>query len=180
VALVSDGQLLDERHEIVGRGHAEKLVPMIDAVVGRHRPLTVYVDVGPGSFTGVRVGVAAARALALAWQISDRGFSSLALIAAGSEIDAEEFCVAIPGGHGEVFAQRFLTRPLRAIDHPRSLQPDTASEWFGHIQIVGVQSLAEPRLTQFPRAADIIKMPELLRSLPPKPIYLREPDAVRK
>jgi tRNA threonylcarbamoyl adenosine modification protein YeaZ len=74
---------IDER---IGRGHAERLMPMIDEAL-RHARLSfddldrIAVTVGPGSFTGVRVGVAAARALALALDISAVGVGSLQAIA---------------------------------------------------------------------------------------------------
>ena len=67
VALFEDGQLRAHAHELVGRGHAERLIPMIGELPDRGRAETILVDCGPGSFTGVRVGLAAARGLGLAW-----------------------------------------------------------------------------------------------------------------
>ncbi|MET1110776.1 MAG: tRNA (adenosine(37)-N6)-threonylcarbamoyltransferase complex dimerization subunit type 1 TsaB, partial [Allosphingosinicella sp.] len=64
-ALVEGDILIDERHELVGRGHAERLVPMIEALLAGRRPGSILVDCGPGSFTGLRVGLAAARAVAV-------------------------------------------------------------------------------------------------------------------
>ena len=52
---------------MVGRGHAERLVPMIAELLGGRRPDAILVDCGPGSFTGVRVGLAAAHGLAIGW-----------------------------------------------------------------------------------------------------------------
>ena len=63
VALIEGGALLDERHEIVGRGHAERLLPLVEDLLGGRRPDSILVDIGPGSFTGVRVGLAAAPGL---------------------------------------------------------------------------------------------------------------------
>ena len=82
-ALIDHGGLLiEERHEIVGRGHAERLVPMIAELLSGHRPDAILVDCGPGSFTGIRVGLAAARGLAIGWKVPLSGYSSLALLAA--------------------------------------------------------------------------------------------------
>ena len=68
VALVEAGAVVDRRHEVVGRGHAERLVPMIaELLQDAPTPDAVLVDCGPGSFTGIRVGLAAARAFGLAW-----------------------------------------------------------------------------------------------------------------
>jgi tRNA threonylcarbamoyladenosine biosynthesis protein TsaB len=82
VALFENGALLAHVHELVGRGHAERLIPMIAELPERGRAERVLVDCGPGSFTGVRVGLAAARAFGLAWGAEVVGYSSLALIAA--------------------------------------------------------------------------------------------------
>src|SRR6476620_3241911 len=77
-----DGALVDQRHEIVGRGHAERLLPMVAELLGGRVPDAILVDCGPGSFTGVRVGLAAAHGLAIGWKVELAGCSSTALLAA--------------------------------------------------------------------------------------------------
>ena len=74
VALIDGDRLVDERHEVVGRGHAERLVPMIEEMLAGRRPIGILVDCGPGSFTGVRVGLAAAHGLALGWSLPGSGY----------------------------------------------------------------------------------------------------------
>jgi len=83
-ALVGDGEVLGER---VSR--ASTLLADVDALVrqaGAHpRDITgLALGIGPGSFTGIRVGVAAAHGLAIGWDAELRGMSSLALLAAGA------------------------------------------------------------------------------------------------
>ena len=61
------GTCIARQDEVIGRGHSERLVPMIAEVVGSNRPTHILVGVGPGSFTGIRVGIAAAHGLAIGW-----------------------------------------------------------------------------------------------------------------
>lgn len=83
IALVAGPQVLVRRHELIGRGHAEALVPGIAVLLnGQPRPQAIVVDIGPGSYTGIRIGIAAARALGLAWAVPVHGVSALALVAA--------------------------------------------------------------------------------------------------
>ncbi|WP_337303185.1 tRNA (adenosine(37)-N6)-threonylcarbamoyltransferase complex dimerization subunit type 1 TsaB [Sphingomonas sp. MMO-176] len=177
-----------EAHEVVGRGHAERLLPMIAALPGGGRAAHILVDVGPGSFTGIRVGIAAARALALGWGASVAGYSSLALIAMDQFMSAQHrgpFAVAIEGGHGEVFVQRFAGAPdFGATDAFVSLKPADAIARIGDLPVVGngVARLAGLPPVQvgpalLPRAALALALPEAYRALPAKPLYGRAPDA---
>ena len=56
VALIDGEDPVTERHEIIGRGHAERLAPMIAELPNSGRADSILVDCGPGSFTGLRVG----------------------------------------------------------------------------------------------------------------------------
>lgn len=183
-AAIVDGEtVLDERHEIVGRGHAERLVPMIAELLGRRRPDSILVDCGPGSFTGIRVGLAAAQGLRIGWGIKLAGFSSMAAIAAVAG-NRGEIAVALDGGHGQLFVQSFGEVPMRPLDALRSLPPAEAATAIGAARVAGsgAAALVEARghgeaIDLLPRAADARLLPAALRSLPPRPLYGRDPDA---
>src|SRR3712207_4873202 len=96
VALIDGESLVAERHEVIGRGHAERLMPVVEELLDGRRPNAIAVDCGPGSFTGVRVGLAAAHGLAIGWQVPLHGYSSLALIACQANLD--EVAVALQAG----------------------------------------------------------------------------------
>jgi tRNA threonylcarbamoyl adenosine modification protein YeaZ len=182
-ALVADGEIVDERHEVVGRGHAERLVPMVEEMLGGRRPEAVLVDCGPGSFTGVRVGLAAAQGMRIGWGVPISGYSSMAAVAA-AHCDGGEIAVALEGGHGQLFVQSFAHGPLRTLDPLLSLPPGEAARVIraGRVAGSGAAALVAARghgeaIEALPRAADARLLPTALRSLRPAPIYGRAPDA---
>lgn len=184
VALVtSDGALVAEVHEVVGRGHAERLVPMIADLLGGRTPAAILVDCGPGSFTGVRVGLAAAHGLAIGWKVPLAGYSSLSLLAAMAP-PASTVAVAVQGGHGELFVQDFAGDPIAPLAPLTSLTPAAAGNAIDTPLVVGsgAGDLVAARgwgdvLDILPRAAEALRLPPTLRMLPPRPIYGRAPDA---
>ncbi|WP_374943485.1 tRNA (adenosine(37)-N6)-threonylcarbamoyltransferase complex dimerization subunit type 1 TsaB [Sphingomonas sp.] len=185
VALIEGGAVVARLHEVVERGHAERLVPMIADLPGGGRADAILVDCGPGSFTGLRVGIAAARGLGLGWGVPVHGYSSLALIAAAGFRDwrCDTLAVVIEGGHGEVFMQRFAAT-LDTLAPLVSLKPDAAIAAIGAVPAVGNGAArlraADPAVDAtdaLPDAADVILLPTALVTLPPRPIYGRAPDA---
>jgi len=185
VALVDGDAVVDERHELVGRGHAERLVPMVEALLAGRRPGSILVDCGPGSFTGVRVGLAAAHGLAIGWGVKLAGYSSMAAVAAAVEGRASgEIAVALEGGHGQLFIQTFGEDVMRPLDTLRSLPPEAAAAAIRAHRVAGsgAAALVSARgdgeaIEALPRAADARRLPPALRSLAPRPIYGRAPDA---
>lgn len=185
VALLADGAVVDHRHEVIGRGHAERLVPLIAELAGGGRADTIAVGCGPGSFAGVRIGVAAARALALGWQVPVHGFSTLALVAASAAdalAAADGALVVMEGGHGQWFVQPFAAdlTPRGAV---RSLLPDAAVA-LDDALVVG--NRAEPfvarrgsgqALAVLPDARAFLRLPPAALLGQPTPIYGRAPDA---
>jgi len=189
VALLDGDDVAARLHMVVGRGHAERLVPMIAGLPDGGRADAVLVDVGPGSFTGVRVGLAAARALGLAWDVPVSGCSSLALVAAAALAERRAAGLAGPvaavleGGHGEVFMQYFAD-DLVPLSAPASLKPGAALGALGDRPGFGsgagrLLALAPdaPVRDALPDAADARLLPAALRSLAPTALYGRPPDA---
>lgn len=186
VALIRDGAVMAQLHDVVGRGHAERLIPMIAELPGGGRAGQILVDCGPGSFTGIRVGIAAARGLALGWGAAVSGFSSLPLIAAAAfsaDPVLDDLAVVMEGGHGEVFMQAFA-RPLSEAGPFASLKPDAALAALDSRPAIGngVHHLAARAVgldlrEALPHAADAVLLPPAFTALPARPIYGRAPDA---
>jgi tRNA threonylcarbamoyladenosine biosynthesis protein TsaB len=175
-----DGTCIGQSDEIIGRGHSERLVPMIAELLDGRAPTAILVGVGPGSFTGIRVAIAAAQGLAIGWGAELGGMSSLALLAAA--IATGEVAAAVIGGHGELLVQQFESgNPTSAL---RNLVPAEAAR-FTTAQLVvgsGARQLVEARgwgeaCEAWPSASDALHLPEPLRTLTPKPVYARAPDA---
>jgi tRNA threonylcarbamoyladenosine biosynthesis protein TsaB len=187
VALIEGAALIGERHEIVGRGHAERLLPLVEELLAGRRPESILVDIGPGSFTGIRVGLAAAQGLRIGWGIELLGFSSTAILAvqaAAKGGPGRGVAIAMASGHGQLFVQSFGHDPLAPLDPLRSLPPDEAARVIGTDLVLGsgAAALVAARghgeaVDALPRAADARLLPEALRALPPRPIYGRAPDA---
>lgn len=185
VALFDDSNLVGHFHEEIGRGHAEKLIPAIEGLPAKGRADRIVVSLGPGSFTGVRIGLAAARALGLAWQAEVLGYPTMALVAARSWQPAPRaVTVCMNGGHGEWFVQNF-SDSLEEEDTVRSLKPEEAAAACRHPIIVGnrAKQLAEllgdgrMALELVPDARQTFLLHETRLSGDLSPIYGRAPDA---
>jgi tRNA threonylcarbamoyladenosine biosynthesis protein TsaB len=177
------GTCIARRDEIIGRGHAERLVPMIAELLDGRTATRILVGVGPGSFTGIRVAIAAAHGLAIGWSAELFGMNSLALLAAGAGSDGP-VAAAIAGGHGELFVQSFDGATLEPTSELRNAAPAAASRLASAPLVVGsgarllvaARGSGEAR-DLWPSAANALKLPEAVRALPPKPVYARAPDA---
>ncbi|GAB4360424.1 MAG: tRNA (adenosine(37)-N6)-threonylcarbamoyltransferase complex dimerization subunit type 1 TsaB [Oricola sp.] len=193
-ACVWDGQrVLGAEERDIGRGHAEQLVATVEralAAAGRGFPdiCRVAVTVGPGSFTGIRVGVAAARGFGLALGVPVVGVTTLeALAADAGELAEGPLAVAIHGGRGQVFIQSFAAdgAPLGA---PAAVAAgDAASAVAPSVRFLAgnaaadvAAALGRPVGTGLDRAtgavATIARLGERA-GRPPVPLYLRGADA---
>ncbi len=179
-----DGTIIASRDEQIGRGHAERLVPMIEEMLGGHVPARILVGVGPGSFTGLRVGIAAAHGLAIGWSVPMSGMNSLALLAASAPEGSGKIAAAMAGGHGELFVQSFDRAKLTAAGPILNLTPADAAEKVDAPLVVGsgAKALVDARghgeaLPLLPSASRALSLPDLMRSLECRPVYARKPDA---
>jgi tRNA threonylcarbamoyladenosine biosynthesis protein TsaB len=198
----SDGAwLLREAQEVRARGHAERLMPMICELMGEAGLSfadldRIAVTIGPGGFTGVRVGVAAARALALATGAPTVAASSLAVMAQqsgevlGPERRGRVLAVALDARHGSVYLQLFPCGH-HAAGPPQLLSVLAAAELIGRQpavivgsgavlvgQALGACGEAEtmlPDLLPSARALALLAT-ELAPTHPLRPLYLKPPD----
>jgi tRNA threonylcarbamoyladenosine biosynthesis protein TsaB len=136
-AMNGDG-LIREAYEARQTGHAERLMPMIAEIMAgagvEFGDIERFaVTVGPGSFTGVRVGVAAARAFALATGRPVVGVSSLEVIAArgrqllGARSDGRTLMVAIDARRGGLYCALHRDGTTTGDTDPMLLTPDAAA-----------------------------------------------------
>lgn len=181
----SAGRLLSAVSEEIGKGHAERLMAVIDqaldeAQVDLHAVGRIAVVIGPGSFTGIRVGVAAARGLALSLGIDCVGVSTLETLGASHRATSgsdKPVLVAMDAKREEIYAQAFAVDGA-ALNEPAALSAEDVDNL--------VKSLsAEPTGSWISKAGDRFDIGTVARigaakdaaGARPKPLYLRGPDA---
>lgn len=183
------GRVLGSVSETIGRGHAERLMAMIDEALDKagltlSEMTRVAVTVGPGSFTGIRVGVAAARGLALALGVECVGVSTLSVLANLPAPGAPRAVLAAMNAHrDEVYAQTFENG--EPCDEARVLGLDDflSEAAADKLSVIGSASalLTDRAVQTLPDHFPI----EIVAALgakakaqgKPKPLYLRGPDA---
>jgi tRNA threonylcarbamoyladenosine biosynthesis protein TsaB len=196
LAIVADGRPLVVESREIGRGQAEILMPMVKAALTRAAIAVADLDliavtVGPGTFTGVRVGLACARGLALVNGRKVAGVTTLAAIAAGipqNVRSGESIVIAIDAGRNEVYTQAFAD-DLRPLNAPAVLLAAALAQRLppGPVVLAGdaakaVAALAHDnpwiRLGAVPSYPDPVVVARLGAQnavLPPAPLYLRAP-----
>lgn len=182
-----DGAIVREHHALIGRGHAEALMPALAALLGDARAQTIVVGVGPGSFTGIRVGIAAARALALAWDAELIGISSLTATACAAFREAAtcpRVAVVLDAHKGEVYAQLFMRdgAVMTATSAIVAVPPADLWDALGCAPCTvagsGAPLVAPGQDVLWPRAADyLVAAHDPRHRQPARPMYVRAPDA---
>ncbi|HXP30838.1 MAG TPA: tRNA (adenosine(37)-N6)-threonylcarbamoyltransferase complex dimerization subunit type 1 TsaB [Stellaceae bacterium] len=201
-AVLVDGEVRARRSLPMERGQAEALMPLIAAVLAESgcAPAALHlvaVTIGPGTFTGLRIGIAAARGLALAVGVPAIGITSFAAIAAAvppARRGARSLVVALDSKREELYLQSFAPHGP-ALDAGALVAPDEAAgrvpagrlllagdgaERLG--QVLGVRAELVPE-TAVPDPADVARLGIAAwkggAALPPRPLYLRAPETSR-
>jgi tRNA threonylcarbamoyladenosine biosynthesis protein TsaB len=173
LAILRDGDHVDTLIEDMATGQAERLFPALDDLLGRsgvtYKDLTrVAVTTGPGSFTGLRIGLSAARGLGLALNVPVLGIPSL--FALSLNVQCDPVAVLLDAKRGEAYFQTF-SGPGIPIRDAALLPMDEAHKLIPP----GAATLSSPfvdiaALARFAATAD----PNLY---PPEAAYIRDADA---
>lgn len=192
-AVLEDDRVLVSRVEPMARGHQERLAPLVAEVMAEaelafDRLDRIGVTVGPGSFTGLRVGLAFAKGLGAALNRPVLGVGVLEALAEPFEGAATVFSV-LDAKRGQVYLQAFAGgKPLMA---PDALEIATAQarlvELAGAgpalVTGTGIDLVADvlPAARRVPvehaDPAAVARLAATRSPLPPRPLYLRAPDA---
>ena len=195
VAITGGGRILATASEPMARGHQERLAPLAEAMMAAAALAftdldRIAVTVGPGSFTGLRVGLAFAKGLALALDIPCVGVGTLEALAETATVDHGLACACIDAHRGQVYLQMFIDR--RPVMAPDSLPVEIASArlaelWPGGAAtligsgaplLAGVLSAARIEADRLPDPVAVARLAAWIRApAPPRPLYLRAPDA---
>jgi tRNA threonylcarbamoyladenosine biosynthesis protein TsaB len=191
VAVFDDAQALSTISEPMVRGHQERLAPMAGQAMDMAQTSFAALDriavtVGPGSFTGLRVGLAFAKGLALALDRPCMGVGTLTALAASAGQDLRRAAI-IDAGRGGVYLQIF--EGPNTLTAPDNLPIETAAARL--LEVGAVELLIGPQAERLagslpkmdaieipaPSPAAIAALAAAAPVVPPRPLYLRAPDA---
>lgn len=204
VAVWAEGALRALRHEAMERGQSERLLPLAQAALaeaglGFAALEAVAVTLGPGGFTGVRIGLAAAEGLALAWDLPLLGLSSFAVAAAAVPPASRgelPLLVLLEAKRAEVYACAFDAAGAELLPG-QLVAPEVLADLLppGPLLLTGeAMAQALPALQAAGRDCHLVppgepaaaSLARLAAALPleaagpqPQPLYLRPPDTTR-
>lgn len=201
VCLWNDGAVLAGRADAMARGQAEALVPMIEEVMGEAGAAyadldRIAVTVGPGSFTGLRVGVATARGLGLALMKPVWGVTTTEAFAHAVPVarrTAGTVLAAIDARRDDVYLQAFRAPDMTPLADAVAALPESVPALLAlrlaEAPVIACGDAAE-RLAGLEGVAEVLPQPVIeapvvaaiaaTRPLPPGPpsaLYVRPPDA---
>jgi len=195
---VIDGPRLVVRSDDIGRGHAEILMGQIESAMAEAGLAFADLDrmavaVGPGSFTGLRIGIAAARGIAL---VTGKPAIGIGVLAAHAE-EARTIAGPAPvlavlaAGRGELYGQSFAPDGT-PLDQPRAASPEVFAAGLDRgvvlvgsgadLLIAALPMDEQPRVAHRRSSPDIAALARLAAlapasASPPRPLYIRAPDA---
>lgn len=197
VAVVDGEAVLSERSHLDPRRHAEVFAPLLAEVLADVDPTritAVACGVGPGPYTGLRVGIVGALALGSVWQVPVLGVCSLdAVAAAAQESSRVPITVAIDARRSEVYWASYDADGVRSrgprVASAESIAADVVdvlpqASWVGRCAaraLAAGESVAIADIPLDPHGEDTGSTADALagaRLLQPRPLYLRRPDAV--
>ena len=207
LAIRANGQVTHfERSLALGRGHAEHLMDELQLLLNgqglAYKDLTrIAATIGPGSFTGLRVGLATARALALALDIPVIGASTLMALALDAQAAGKRGAIGcfIDARRNQIYGQFFTLgdegTPPQAISEAEAKTADQFAQEctaFPDLTLIGngaplvIAAAPDEKLenatflpVSYPRMAALARwaLDEPKAATPPAPLYLRSPDA---
>jgi tRNA threonylcarbamoyladenosine biosynthesis protein TsaB len=187
VALGTDDGVIASAQVTRGPRHAEVLLPAIEFVCTQAGIAiadvdAIAVDVGPGLFTGLRVGIATANGLAQALGKPMIGVCSLDLLAHAMRAAASDVVSVIDARRGEVYAARYgvVDGALKRVMDPTVLAPADLLAQVGDAVLVGDTLLDHGAVFALPSAETLVEVARTLEFQEPNsivPNYLRKSDA---
>ncbi len=185
------GRVLGSRHAFMDRGQAEALAPMVQetmalAGVAFKDLARITVTTGPGTFTGVRIGLAMARGLGVALNIPVTGINSLAAIACNETARDLPIVIVVDARANEIYfaafdqSEREITAPtIVALADAHKLMPSHPVKLLGTAaDLLLDKKHVRSDAGDLPVAANFVKLAASIPAsqVPPEPLYLRPPD----
>lgn len=196
-AVLADGEIVAHRFEAMARGHAERLLPMVRevmaaAALGFEALDLIAVTIGPGHFTGLRVGLAAAQGLSLALGRPLAGVTTLEAVASAAGEDGP-LAVALESKRADLYLQIFSNG--RAVIDPTARTAEQLVDLPWPPGVIAIAGDGAPRLASIlaaagrqtrvvgplgPDAAAVARLAAMRHGTPAaaaaEPLYLRPPD----